>query len=394
MRFTRVRVIVDATAGAALSAHLSLVRLLAASPTNPNGTVLPSSFPRDSNGPVLSNRRSESQIVVVFDVDMQLPLVTALGDRFFERGFSVEVAFALAAGANNKVSLYGVTVDLQFIHQLQVTSIAPQMLPTRLGGDLVFVRGSGFRYYGGYVCRFGELLVGGTIRINNTAAPTAAPTPFYGDTDLTTTATPTPTSYNGDVELACIAPRQRASGVYKFQVSIDGGLSFSPDIVINMPTGVAAALANPLPENSIVVTAKENDTAYEITSNSVKIDTSAAADKPVMVLDVGTTYKFIGSTHCDHAIYLSTGHGGSLANREDDSVLPDRLDNGKHRETCENLTFDFTPTQSYPTQFYLASIHNNTYSRLIRLNKPNGASSAVAQAWLCALSVIAATLLL
>lgn len=388
VQFARVRILVDATAGAALSARLTLARVLPASPNNPNATVLESTFPRDANGPVLSNRRAESQIVVAFDVASQLPLVAALGDRFFERGFAVELAFSLAAGANNKISLYAVAVDIQFVHQLTVTSIAPQMLPTRLGGDPVYVRGSGFRYFGGYVCRFGDLLATGTLRVNNTAAPTAAPTPFYGDTELTTTRTPEPTSYDGAAELVCLAPRQRASGVYKFQVSIDGGLTFSPDIVINMPIGNVTPIANPLPANAIVVTAKQNDTAFEITSNDVKIDTKVAADAPVMQLAVGTTYRFIGNTHCDHAIYLSTGRGGSLANREDDSVLPDRLDNGKNRETCEGLSFEFTPTQSYPKEFYIASIRNSSYGRVIRLNKANGATSAVQNAWL-ALGVVA-----
>lgn len=394
VQFARVRVRIDVTAGAALSARLTLVRVLPASPTNPNATVLESSFPRDSNGPEVSNRRSESEIVVSFDVASQLPLVAALGQRFFERGFAVEIGFSFNAGANNKLSLYSVAVDVQFVHQLTVTSIAPQMLPTRLGGDPVAVRGSGFRYFGGFVCRFGDLLATGALRINNTDAPTAAPTPFYGDTELTTVRTPEPTSYNGDAELVCIAPRQRASGIYKFQVSIDGGLTFSPDIVINMPIGNVTSLPSPLPANTIVVSAKQNDSAFEITSTDVKIDTKVAADQPVMQLAVGTTYRFIGNTHCDHAIYVSTGRGGSLANREDDSVLSDRLDNSKYRETCEGLSFEFTPTQSYPKDFYIASIRNSSYGRLIRLNKANNAVSAMQNAWMATLSAMALTTLL
>ncbi len=399
-----VRVHVDATASLPLAVRLDVVRILPASTANPNATVVDGAAPRSATlGALLASRRSEAALLREFRVPDELPLVSLLGSRFFDRGFALELGFAADANltaANVTVSVFAVRVELLLVSTVNVTSIAPTKLPTRLGGDRVRVAGSGFRFFGGFVCRFGELLALGTLIANGTAAPTPAPTPDFGDAALTRPPTPAPTSLagNGAAEIECIAPRQRASGTYLFQLSVDGGTTFSddPNAVANIVVGGAAPLPAPLPANAIIVRAKRNETQFKIESNDVKVDNAVAASEPVLTLELDKTYVFIADTHCDHPIYLSTGPGGSQADRPDDAVLPDRLDNGAHRETCEGLTFEFRPTISYPETVFLASTRNATMGRKIRLNKPKSsgaAAAAAAAATTIAMALVFATII-
>ncbi len=377
VRVRSVRVHVEAASAQVLSARLDVVRLLPASTANVNATALIDGTPvrSSSSGPLLANRRDEAAIARDFDVPAQLPLYALLGTAFFQRGFAVELGFSADSGAGDgavSVAVYSVRVELFLDVALEISSIAPLSLPTRLGGDTLTVAGAGFPFLGGVVCRVGDKLALGRLVANGTAAPTPAPTPDYGDERAPPPApTPRPTSVAGAARVECLAPRQRSSGAYLFQLSIDGGSSFSDSVnaQAQIVIGKAEPLPSPLPRNHIIVRAKRNDTQFQFQSADVTIDAAAAADAPIMELALGEVYTFIGDTHCDHPIYLSTGRGGSQAFRPDDAPLPDRLDNGVHRETCENRTFEFRPTISYPETLFIASTRNSTFGRKIKIKK-------------------------